>query len=291
MSDGVTGPRAREAGATVRVVVADDERPARHFLLARLRGAPDVEVVGDAADGAEAAEVIARTRPDLALLDLQMPALDGLGVVRALERTMGRAHVPLVAFVTAHDEGAVRAFELHAVDYLLKPVDGPRLRRTLQRAHERLERADLRASAGAAVRLAAAALAAPGEEDGDDAEGDESPAVAAPPLERIPVRQGEDVVLVPVAQLVSVVAEGELLHLTTVAGARHTLPYRLKDLEARLPPGQFVRLSRGAIVRVDAIARVSPMPGGTYLITLASGAQLPVSRLRARVVRDQLLRL
>jgi two-component system LytT family response regulator len=88
-----------------------------------------------------------------------------------------------------------------------------------------------------------------------------------------------------------VVADGELLHLTTAAGGRHTLPYRLKDLEARLPAGQFVRLSRGAIVRVDAIARVSPMPGGTYLVTLAGGAQLPVSRLRARAVRDQLLRL
>jgi two-component system LytT family response regulator len=289
-------PRAREAGATLRVVVADDERPARHFLLALLRGAPDVEVVGEAADGAEAVDVIARTRPDLALLDLQMPALDGLGVVRAVERALGRGHAPLVAFVTAHDEGAVRAFELHAVDYLLKPVDAPRLRRTLQRAHERLERADLRASAGAAVRLAAAELAAGGEEDADDDAPEATPPAPGPavsplPLERIPVRHGEDVVLVPVAQLVSVVADGEVLHLTTSAGARHTLPYRLKDLESRLPARQFVRLSRGAIVRVDAIARVSPMPGGTYLVTLAGGAQLPVSRLRARAVRDQLLRL
>lgn len=282
---------AREPGATLRVVVADDERPARHFLLALLRGTPDVDVVGEAADGAEAVEVIARTRPDLALLDLHMPELDGLGVVRALERTLRRGEVPLVAFVTAHDAYAVRAFDLHAVDYLLKPVDAARLRRTLQRAHERLERADVRASAADAVRLAAADLTAARDEAAED--GDDGPASPGPGgvLERIPVRQGEDVVLVPVAQLVAVVAEGELLHLTTAGGRRHALPYRLKDLEARLPARDFVRLSRGALVRVDAIARVSPMPGGTYVVTLGNGMQLPVSRLRSRVVRDQLLRL
>ena len=283
---------AREPGTTLRVVVADDERPARLFLLGLLRGSPDVEVVGEAADGAEAVEVIARTRPDLALLDLQMPELDGLGVVHALDRALGRGEAPLVAFVTAHDAYAVRAFEVHAVDYLLKPVDAARLRRTLQRAHERLDRADVRASADAALRLAAADLAAARDEAAEDADdGAAPPAAADPVLERIPVRQGEDVVLVPVAQLVAAVAEGELLYLTTAGGRRHALPYRLKDLEARLPARDFVRLSRGALVRVDAIARVSPMPGGTYVVTLANGMQLPVSRLRSRVVRDQLLRL
>jgi DNA-binding LytR/AlgR family response regulator len=94
-----------------------------------------------------------------------------------------------------------------------------------------------------------------------------------------------------VAQVIAAVADGELLHLTTAAGERHTITYRLKDLEARLPAGEFVRLSRGALVRVGAIARVSPMPGGTYVVTLANGAQLPVSRMRSRAVREQLLRL
>ncbi len=133
----------REPGATLRVVVADDERPARLFLLGLLRGTPDVEVVGEAADGAEAVALIERTRPDLALLDLQMPEVDGLGVVRLLRRDA----LPLVAFVTAYDQYAVQAFELNAVDYLLKPVDAPRLRHTLTRAHDRLERADWRARA------------------------------------------------------------------------------------------------------------------------------------------------
>lgn len=286
--------RRREAGATLRVVVADDERPARHFLLALLRGSPDVDVVGEAADGAEAVEVIERTRPDLALLDLQMPEIDGLGVVRALDRALRRDAMPLVAFVTAYDHYAVRAFEVHAVDYLLKPVDGPRLRRTLTRAHERLERADVRASAIAGLRAAAHELEAaptgdaPADDDTDEARPDAPP---GPPLERIPVRKRDDVVLVPVTAVVAVVADGELLHLTTAAGERHTITYRLKDLEARLPAGEFLRLSRGALVRVAAIHRVSPMPGGTYVVTLADGAQFPVSRLRSRVVRDELLRL
>src|SRR5262245_46618866 len=105
-----------------------------------LRGFEDVTLVGEAEDGAEAVEVIERTKPDLTLLDLQMPEIDGLGVVRLLKRS----HLPLVAFVTAYDEYAVRAFELNAIDYLLKPVDRPRLRETINRAQERLDRAELR---------------------------------------------------------------------------------------------------------------------------------------------------
>ena len=307
------GPR-RDPGTTLRVVVADDERPARSVLVALLRGSPDVEVVGEAADGAEAVAVIERTRPDLALLDLQMPERDGLGVVRALERTrkregQSRATLPLVAFVTAYDSYAVRAFEVHAVDYLLKPVDGARLRRTLMRAHERLERADVRADAGDRLLAVTAALAgqgiiAPAPDDRDD-ESDPGGGLAVPPepgdrprarrvpppLDRIPVRRRDDVLLVPVSQLLAVVADGELLHLHTLGGEHHTISYRLKDLEVRLPAGAFVRLSRGALARLDAIRVVSPMPGGTYVVTLAGGMQLPVSRLRSRYVRDRLLRL
>ncbi|MGH9940662.1 MAG: LytR/AlgR family response regulator transcription factor, partial [Blastocatellia bacterium] len=111
---------------SLRVVIADDERPARSFLAAMLRGFEDVTLVGEAEDGAEAIEVIERTRPDLALLDLQMPEVDGLGVIRLLKKSC----LPLVAFVTAYDGYAVPAFELNAVDYLLKPVEHSRLRET-----------------------------------------------------------------------------------------------------------------------------------------------------------------
>lgn len=282
----------RDAGMTLRVAVADDERPARAFLVALLRGTPDVEIVGEAADGVEAVSLIERTHPDLALLDLDMPELDGLGVVRALRRDA----MPLVAFVTAYDRFAVQAFDLHAVDYLLKPVDAGMLRRTLTRAHERLERAALsdnapvkrRAAQGTAIGEDAARRveqAADAVEEARRAEG------LLTPLVRIPVRRRDDVFLLPVARVVSALADGERLHLTTTNGERHTISYRLKDLEERLPADEFVRLSRGALVRVDAIATVSPMPGGTYVATLHSGARFPVSRLRSRLVRDQLLRL
>lgn len=256
----------------LRVVVADDERPARRFLVNLLLGTPDVEVVGEAADGPAAVALIERERPDLALLDLEMPEVDGLGVVRLLRKDS----LPLIAFVTAYDAYAVKAFELNAIDYLLKPVNATRLRHTLTRAHERLERTDWRESEARRVASATALV--------------ETERQLAP-IERIPVRRRDDVILLPVASIVTIVAEGELLHLTTKSGERHTITYRLKDLEARLPAGGFIRLSRGALVCVDAIAKVSPMPGGTYVVTMADGQQLPVSRLRSRVVRDALLKL
>jgi two-component system LytT family response regulator len=262
----------------LRVLLADDERPARQLLGAFLRGWDDVRVVGEAADGGEAVELIERERPDLALLDLQMPELDGLGVVRVLRREL----LPLVAFVTAYDEYAVRAFEANAIDYLLKPVDPARLRHTISRAQERLEQADVRAVGGPGGE--AERLASVGRELG--------PLAAGQPLRRIPVRRRDgDVVLVPTDQLVAAIADGETLHLATRAGERHTITYRLKDLEARLEPGRFVRLSRSSLVAVDAIATVSPMPGGTYRVLLRTGQRLSVSRLRARVLREELFRL
>ena len=256
----------------IRVVVADDERPARSFLQSILRSFDDVEIVGEAATGAEAVEVIERERPDLALLDFQMPEVDGLGVMRLLRKD----RLPLVAFVTAYDEYAVRAFELNAVDYLLKPVERQRLRETINRAQERLERAELRVEADERVRAAAASY-------------DE--AVRPQPVDRIPVRHRNEIVLVPTDNIASIVAEGELLHLTTGAGDRYTLSHPLKDLEHRLPPNRFIRLGRGTLVNVDRIGKISPMPGGTYLVTLSDGAQFNVSRLQSRVLRDRLLKL
>src|SRR5580692_86612 len=122
----------------LRVIIADDERPARSFLAAMLRTFEDVEIVGEAETGTDVIELIEREKPDLALLDLRMPELDGLGVVRLLRKNTA----PLIAFVTAYDEYAVKAFELNAVDYLLKPVDRARLRATISRAQERLDQAD-----------------------------------------------------------------------------------------------------------------------------------------------------
>jgi two-component system, LytTR family, response regulator len=261
----------------LRIVIADDERPARSMLASLLQGCDDVEVVGEAQNGAEAVALIEEQRPDLALLDLQMPEIDGLGVVRLIRKD----RLPLIAFVTAYDEYAIQAFEVNAVDYLLKPVDRARLRQTIERAHDRLEQraaATSTSTHGDADRLKAAA------DDYEHAQG-------LPPIVRIPVRRRDDIVLLPVTQVASVVADGELLHLTTMKGERHTISYRLKDLEARLDQARFVRLERGALVNVDAITRVSPMPGGTYLVTLSNGQEIRASRLQSRILRDQLLRL
>ena len=136
--------------ARLRIVIADDERPARTFLSSALRSFDDVIVVGEAASGREAVRLIERERPDLALLDLQMPELDGLGVVKMLKK----GAMPLIAFVTAYDEYAVRAFEMNAIDYLLKPVENRRLRQMLNRAQERIERAEIVAEEGARVHNA-----------------------------------------------------------------------------------------------------------------------------------------
>ena len=257
---------------SLRVVIADDERPARSFLAAMLRGFEDVTLVGEAEDGAEAVAIIEQMKPDLALLDLQMPEIDGLGVVRLLKKN----HMPLVAFVTAYDEYAVRAFELNAVDYLLKPVERPRLRETINRAQERLERVESRVEA--AARLTAAA--------------DDYQASARPPvLERIPARHHDEIVILPVKEIASIVADGELLHLTTARNETYTLSYRLKDLEARLNPAHFVRLGRGTLANVEMMRRVSVMPGGTYVVTLSNGQQLNVSRAQGRFLREHLLKL
>jgi two-component system LytT family response regulator len=258
--------------ARLRVVIADDERPARSFLAALLRSFDDVLIVAEADTGKEAVAAIERERPDLALLDLQMPELDGMGVVRMLKK----AALPLVAFVTAYDEYAVRAFELNAVDYLLKPVEKTRLREAINRAQERIEHAEIVAEQGTRVSNAIAAYELS----------------ARPPyLERIPIRRRDEIIILPVAQIASIVAEGELLYLTSTRNERHTITYRLKDLEARLDPARFIRLGRGTLANIDLIAKVSVMPGGTHVALLTNGQKLQVSRLQSRVIRERFLKL
>ena len=239
--------------------------------MALLRSFDDVIVVGEAQNGTEAVALIERERPDLALLDLQMPELDGIGVVRMLKKR----RMPLIAFVTAFDEYAVRAFELNAVDYLLKPVDGARLREAINRATERLEHLD--DVVDQHRRL------------GEAIDTYESRPSAL--LERIPARKRDEIVIVPVAQIGSIVAEGELLYLTTLKNERHVITYRLKDLEARLDTTRFLRLGRGTLVNIDAIVKINVMPGGTHTAILTNGQRLQVSRLQSKALRERLLRL
>lgn len=254
----------------VRVVIADDERPARRFLTSLLRAIPDVQVVGEADNGRDAIDVIEQQRPDLALLDLNMPEVGGLDVARLVKA----GATPSIAFVTAYDEFALEAFALNAIDYLLKPVERERLQATIDRARAR-------AGGPAADRVSGLTAASSVLEA----------ATKRPYLERIPVRRRDETVILPVRQIASIVAEGELLHLTTLGNERFTISHRLHALEARLDARRFVRLSRGAIVAVDAIQKFSPMPGGTYEVLLSNGQTVVASRIQSRVLRDTLLRL
>jgi two-component system LytT family response regulator len=257
---------------TLRVVVVDDERPARRFLTGLLKTCDEVEVIGEAGGGSDAIALIEAERPHLALLDLQMPEVGGFEVIRRV----GRAALPLVAFVTAYDDYAVEAFEMNAIDYLLKPVERRRLVETLDRARSRVARAEPPEQRARSIANAAHAY---------------ERAARRPYLDRIPVRRRDEVIIVPVRQVAAVVADGELLHITTAAGERYTITHRLHALEARLDPRRFVRLGRGTIANMDLIARVSPMPGGTYMVTLSNGQALAVSRIRSRILRETLLKL
>lgn len=258
--------------APLTVVVADDERPARRFLIELLKACAGVELLGEAASGDEAITLIQRERPQLALLDLQMPELGGLDVVRRLPT----AALPLVAFVTAFDDHAIEAFELNAIDYLLKPVQRERLEATLDRARQRVQ-------AHEPVDRQAAALA--------NATTAYERASRSRYADRLPLRQRDTVVIVPVRTIASIVAEGELLHIRTAGNETFTITHRLHALEARLDPRRFIRLGRGTLANIDMIAQVSPMPGGTYVATLSNGQTLGVSRIQSRALRETLLKI
>lgn len=237
-----------------------------------LRRLDDVSLVGEAASGAAAIELIEQATPDLALLDLHMPEIDGLEVVRHLKDR--RRQPPLFAFVTAFDNYAIQAYEMNVIDYLLKPVDLTRLRETINRTRERME-----------WLVRAPAAIAPRQET------QLSQGVPVRWLERIPIRRRDDIILLPIREIASIIADGELLKLTTIRNEQFTINHRLHDLESRLDPARFIRLSRGTIANIQLLQRVSPMPGGTYLVTLGNGQQLHVSRLQGRLIRETLLKI
>jgi two-component system LytT family response regulator len=256
----------------LRVVVADDERATRRLLTSRLKSCEAVQVVGEAGSASEALEIIEKTAPDLALLDLQIPEVGGLDVVRRLPA----ARLPLVAFVTAFDEVAVEAFELHSVDYLLKPAEQERVDAVIERARRRLAQQESRDAY--ATTLAQAAVTY--ERFGRRAY-----------LERVPLKRRDEVIILPVREIACITAEGEWLHVTTTANEVFTISHRLHAIEARLDPRRFVRLSRSTLANLDQIRRINTMPGGTYTATLANGQQLAVSRIQSKILRETLLKL
>lgn len=256
----------------ITTIISDDERPAREFLKGILREFEVLELVGEAETGTEALALIRDVRPELAILDLQMPGLTGLEVVRNLPEE----DMPLVVFVTAYDDYAVQAFEVNAVDYLLKPVETERVSGMVARVVERRSTDDWRSREAHALKGVAEVYETVAKQGY---------------LERIPVRQRNDIILVPVSDLASVEADAELLRITTAANDRFVINFRLKDMETRLDPAKFMRLSRSAIVAVDQVERISPLPGGTYVVTLKNGEEHQSSRQQSKVLRERLLRL
>jgi two-component system LytT family response regulator len=245
--------------APLRTVIVDDEERARRRLARMLAAEPRVVVVAEAASGAEALTAIARHAPDLVFLDVQMPDLDGFGVLAQLPRPP-RA----VIFTTAYDRYALDAFKVGALDYLLKPFGEADLARAVARAAER--GAD---EARAAYDRTMAALARPRY------------------LERLPVTHRQDIVLVPVAEVASFEANAELVDLHA-AGAVYSTELTLAELESRLDPERFFRVHRKTIVNLDRVVRLTPTEGGRLLAQLADGRAVEVSRQGARRLREKL---
>lgn len=236
--------------AEMRVLIVDDEPLARQVLRELLEECPGVTVAGEAAAGAEALAQMAALRPDVALLDLQMPGMDGFAVARSLSG----ARLPLIIFVTAFEKHALQAFEAGAVDYLLKPVRRERLLAALERARKQL--AGLRGAAAPAAEL-----------------------------KRIVGRLGADLHLLAPDEVIAFQAEGDAVRIVAASG-RYYAEHSLKALEGMLPAGLFRRIHRGTIINTAHIRRISPLSSKRWLLVMSNGFEAVVSKRMAGAIRD-----
>ena len=242
----------------MRILLVDDEQPARERLKRLLADIEGVELVGEAEDGPKAVELIEREQPDLVLLDIQMPGLDGFGVIEALEEP------PPIMFVTAYDEYAIRAFEVNALDYLLKPFSRERLEQAIHRAQEaQAEEQDF------ASRLAPLL---------------ESLASQGHYLTRLAVRDRDRIRVLNVDEVdwIGVENEQAFVHIESKA---YPIRRTLADLEARLDPARFFRAHRSAIVNLDRVKEIVPWFKGSHKLRLTTGTEVDLSRAQARALR------
>lgn len=258
----------------IRTLLVDDEPLASAGLRHLLRAHADVRLIGECRDGRAAAECVRRDAPDLVFLDVQMPDLDGFEMLRALdERGVGAR--PLVVFVTAYETHAAHAFDVEAVDYLLKPVEPSRLARALARARRVLAGSTPRVAHGDADRAAAAPSSGPAVVPGAPrAHGARSPYLSA-----ITVRTGQRSVLVAVTDIDWIAADDYCVSLI-VSGRRHLLRASLDSLETRLDPALFMRVHRSAIVNVGRVAAWHRHPLRQLTLVLRDGTRVAVSRSR-----------
>ncbi len=238
----------------IRTLIVDDEPLARERIRTLLQAEPDIEVVGECANAEEAVTALKQQGPDLLFLDVQMPGMDGFEVLHSVEPE----RLPLVIFVTAYDQHALKAFEVHALDYLLKPFKQARFRQTVQRARQLLGNRD--AAAASKNLLALLGQTLPPEH-----------------LTRIPVRNGDRVVFVKTSQLDYIESAGNYVVLHS-GKENHVVRETLTALEQKLDPKQFIRISRSALVNVEQIKELQPLFKGEYAVLLQNGKQLTMTR-------------
>lgn len=240
----------------VTLVIVEDEVEARLNLRDFLRGLDWIDLIGEARDGGEAVEILDRLRPDLILLDIQLPVRSGLEVLRSLHYT------PDVVFTTAHDEHALRAFELGAVDYLLKPFGRDRFLAAMERVRQR--RATPPEAPGALERMRAALESAP--------------------LERLFVRQGARIVPVAVADIMHIAAAGDYAEVRT-GRATYLIHVPLRELAERLDPARFLRVHRSHVVNLDAVDHIAPFDDRRLALRLRDGTEIVASRAASEALR------
>jgi two-component system, LytTR family, response regulator len=246
---------ADRAAVRIRTLIADDEPLARERLRALLARHADFEIIGECANGADTIDAISELRPDLVLLDVEMPRVDGFAVLEALDPDA----LPTVVFVSAHDQYALRAFEAHALDYILKPFDEARVDRALHRVRGQFARAGGRHVDPRILSLL--------EELRDRRRSD-----------RLVVKTGGRVLFLRTEDIDWVEASGNYVRLH-VGGEAHLLRESMKNMERRLDPSTFVRIHRSAIVNVDRIRELEPWFHGEYIVILRDGTRLTSSRV------------
>jgi two-component system LytT family response regulator len=240
----------------IRALVADDEQPGRDRVLELLSRDPDVEIAGVAADGEEAVALIKATTPlDLLFLDIQMPKLDGFGVLRKIAPT----EIPMTIFITAFDNFAIRAFEAHALDYLLKPFSDERFEATMQRAKNHISN---RAVGNAQIRLARLL---------EEAATDKSC------IERIILKSGGRITFLDVGDIDWIEAEGVYVSLH-VGTKKYLYRATLGQMQQKLDATRFVRISRSVTVNVDRIRELQPQAHGNHSVVLKNGAELTLTK-------------
>ena len=250
----------------IKAVIVDDEALAREAIRLRLKGEPDIEVVGEAADGADAVDLLRKIHPDLLFLDVQMPVMDGFEVIEHVPSE----HLPIVVFVTAYDQYALKAFETHALDYLLKPFTASRFHAAIDRARLEVAKSGDRGTHQRLVELLEErrrARARPAERDGG----------GQGYLTRLAVKRNQRIALVGVADIDWIESSGNYAHLHA-HGASNVVRMTMGELERRLDPARFARIHRSTIVQIDRIQDIIAAWHGDFDVTLRDGTVLRLSR-------------